>query len=72
MIETPCIWKSDDGLDWTYWYTTCGEAFSFEVGVPDENHYRYCPGCGRAILLAPHIEEVEVDDMPVLSAPEEA
>lgn len=60
---TPCIWTRNDDGDWTYWEAACDNAFSFEDGDPDENYYRYCPACGRPVLLVPTIQDVEVEDV---------
>ena len=44
-----CGWRQDEWHG--YWDTKCGEAFDFENGTPDANHFRFCPGCGRLIRL---------------------
>jgi hypothetical protein len=49
-----CTWTEDfDG----YWDTGCLEVFGFDVNGPVENHYRYCPGCGRPLEAVPYAED---------------
>jgi hypothetical protein len=44
-----CEWK-EDALSGE-WITQCGEKHEFIDDGPQENHYRFCPHCGKAILL---------------------
>jgi hypothetical protein len=46
-----CEWVLDD-IDGK-WDTGCGEAFFFEVDGPAENGMRYCPYCGKRLVVAP-------------------
>lgn len=49
-----CKWEEDiDGV----WWTECGDAFFLEVGYPKENHYNYCPSCGKLLIEEPYVEE---------------
>lgn len=54
-----CLWTLHaDG----YYATQCGQAFTaFDEGL-NENHYRYCPWCGRAIVEAHDAEEQSEDE----------
>lgn len=46
-VVSYCFWKYDE---WQCAYDTeCGECYCFENGTPRENHYRYCPGCGKRL-----------------------
>ena len=48
-LPDPCTWANDsDG----FFATTCGRAFDFCDGGPDENRFSYCPFCGRSIVVA--------------------
>ena len=48
-LPDPCNWTNDsDG----FFTTTCGRAFDFCDGGPDENRFSYCPFCGRSIVVA--------------------
>jgi hypothetical protein len=42
-----CIWKYDE-YDNTH-ETSCGEMYYFPDGDVKENHYKYCPFCGKKI-----------------------
>jgi DNA-directed RNA polymerase subunit RPC12/RpoP len=47
-IKEYCEWKYT-GDDDDYYETTCGKAYYLTVGTPKENHYNFCPHCGRRI-----------------------
>lgn len=54
-----CLWRLDDD---GYYATQCGQAYTaFDEGL-SENHYRYCPWCGRAIVEAHDAEEQSEDE----------
>lgn len=54
-----CLWRLDvDG----YYATQCGQAFTAFAEGLNENHYRYCPWCGRAIVEAHDDEEQSEDE----------
>lgn len=54
-----CLWTLHaDG----YYETQCGQAYTAFDGGLDENHYRYCPWCGRAIVEAHDAEEQSEDE----------
>lgn len=41
-----CTWTEDYEGNW---YAACGEVWTLTEGTPAENHYRFCPGCGKPI-----------------------
>ena len=41
-----CTWTEDDEGNW---HTKCGQAHQFINGTPKENHYGFCPYCGKEI-----------------------
>lgn len=44
--EHPCEWHLiNDDTD--AWKSSCGDAWIFEDGTPEDNHMNYCPFCGR-------------------------
>jgi len=46
LAPAECEWKSDDeGI----WWTTCDNAFVFEVDGPKENKMKFCCYCGRTL-----------------------
>ncbi len=42
-----CDWR-DDGEKWD---TGCGQAHQFFTDGPVENHYRFCPYCGKSLKV---------------------
>ena len=48
-----CEWAYDND---DFWQTSCGEAYTFIEGTPDENGVRFCHGCGKPV------KSNEVDD----------
>ena len=43
-----CRWKYEDVDD--YWKAACGDRyFSFNEGGLKENHFEFCPFCGKQI-----------------------
>ena len=44
-----CTWKLVDDDD-NVWATDCDNLHQFFDGGPKENHYRYCPYCGKEIV----------------------
>jgi hypothetical protein len=58
---------SDDWCGWYedsdhFWGTSCGSAFEFNEGGPDENGFTFCPYCGLAIQQ--FVREDEDDELP--------
>lgn len=48
LINPPaCTWTHDD--DEGSWDAECGERWSITEGTPEENNFRFCPGCGRKV-----------------------
>ena len=46
--EGQCEWHEDErGL----WHTQCGNVFEFYDGGPKENNFRFCPYCGRRLIV---------------------
>lgn len=46
-----CKWHKDayEWEDHDYWETSCDNLFQFNDGGPKENHFEYCPYCGKRI-----------------------
>ena len=42
-----CVWVYDENHD--NWNTTCGHAFCFIDGGPNENHMKFCPYRGKKL-----------------------
>jgi len=44
---TVCRWKKDkeDGV----YDTNCGNRFEFNADGPTENHFKFCPYCGKKL-----------------------
>ena len=56
MSDT-CTWALKEG-NWTDRYETeCGDALFFEDHGPTENNYRFCPFCGRSIVIKKEAKE---------------
>ena len=48
LINPPaCTWTHDD--DEGSWDAECGERWVITNGTPEENNFRFCPGCGRTV-----------------------
>ena len=47
--HTPCLWTEDEA---DIWHAACGTSHQFTNGGPAENHYEYCPYCGKIIKVA--------------------
>lgn len=45
----PCVWEQQGYYEPEYWETECGQAYVWFEGGLSENHYRFCPNCGRPI-----------------------
>lgn len=43
-----CRWKADEDGNW---WSSCGEGFVFNDGGPVENRMRYCPYCGKRLVV---------------------
>ena len=53
-----CRWQEDADGNWD---TACGETWTMIDGTPSENHYRFCPGCGKGLLELRYVEPEEKD-----------
>ena len=47
MSERLCTWWQD--TDEQTYATRCGHIFRLDDGTPDENQFRFCCFCGRAL-----------------------
>ncbi len=57
-----CQWQHNSSEYGDYYDTASGQAFAFEVEGPIENHYKFCPSCGKVLeILEPEVEEEEAD-----------
>jgi DNA-directed RNA polymerase subunit RPC12/RpoP len=49
--------KANEFCEWydylEYYDTKCGHSFTFNDGSVEENGYKYCPNCGKKIILNP-------------------
>jgi len=58
VSDAECVWEYD-GSQWM-WNSSCGEAWVFTEGGPEDNNYRYCHGCGKKVhAVRPEAGEVE-------------
>jgi len=50
MKSALCEWKemNEGGCDWE---AACGDAWSFEEGSPESNNVKFCPFCGRRVVM---------------------
>ncbi len=55
----PCVWEQQGYYEPEYWETECGQAYVWLEGGLSENHYHFCPNCGRPIQE--HVETWTVD-----------
>ncbi len=60
-----CVWTSDG--DDSPWDGTCGVAWMFIDGGPEENQMAYCPQCGGK-LTAQTYDEVASEDAAIDAA----
>jgi len=45
-----CKWQHDGlKVDHDYWETGCENLFQFLNGGPTQNHFEFCPFCGKPI-----------------------
>ena len=46
-----CHWSCPEPEDDAYWETDCGLVWEFQEGGPRENDVRFCPKCGRRLVV---------------------
>ena len=73
MTPATCTWTHDD--DEGSWDAECGERWSITEGTPEENNFRFCPGCGRQVKIEtalaqpkPHIAVRDSNGFPDFEA----
>jgi hypothetical protein len=60
ITRRTCLWIHDEDAD--KWDTECSEAHCFFEDGPRENHYRFCPYCGKPIELMENMVESETPE----------
>jgi hypothetical protein len=51
-----CLWvERDEG---SYWDTCCNQSFTFILGSPKSNFFKFCPYCGKRLEELPIESEV--------------
>ena len=48
MIDK-CEWTYNEDGHWEYWDTSCGKAFLFSEGTPEDSGFKFCPYCGKEL-----------------------
>ena len=49
MDDVMCVWIEQEDDGYGYWDTGCGESHLFFGGTSSNNHYKFCPYCGKPI-----------------------
>lgn len=57
-----CEWHLDDATDSCLWETSCGQAFQFTDGGPEDNKFKFCYYCGKLIQSVRVSKTVVVED----------
>jgi len=57
--EKECEWTED--IDYEYFATSCGEAYCLLGGTLEDNKHKYCPFCGRRIVLKEQDKSISID-----------
>jgi hypothetical protein len=57
QVELSCTWTFDNDFDHPFWGGECGAEWCFEDGGPAENEVKFCPFCGRRVVVAETPEE---------------
>lgn len=47
-----CTWTPDSDPDFSMWETACGNAWEFTTEGPKENGVKFCPYCGKPLVIA--------------------
>jgi len=56
---TVCAWQEDEvGQS----HTDCGHIFETVSGTPPENHFEFCPYCGKTLAWCSYQEPEDDDD----------
>lgn len=63
-----CVWSLDDVMDGDIWETQCDQAFQFNDGGPEDNHFKFCYCCGRPLEVLRRTESEGVDAAAALRA----
>lgn len=48
---TICKWLEGTGTEETVYFTSCGKAYQFEEGGPEENRAKFCQYCGGKLVV---------------------
>ena len=52
VVQPPCLWSCDDDENMPgTWDGACGAKWTFTDGGPIENDLRYCPQCGKPVIV---------------------
>lgn len=46
-MSESCVWTETD----EYWAANCGAAHVFIDGNPEQNDHKYCPYCGKPLMV---------------------
>lgn len=46
--KSSCKWEYDDD---DFWEASCGDAFMFADAGPFENNFKFCPYCGKPLVV---------------------
>lgn len=47
-----CVWtETDDANGDPVWDTGCGQSQIFSEGTPESNEYKFCPYCGKKLVV---------------------
>lgn len=60
LLEIGCNWNQDE---FNCYETSCGEAFELNHGNCEENKFRHCPFCGKAITEEKYMPEPEEESV---------
>jgi rRNA maturation endonuclease Nob1 len=61
MTKPECVWTYGGDWDDDYFETSCGEMFSLIDGTPEQNHYHFCPSCGKSLMAVQKERETDND-----------
>lgn len=49
QVKKACEWTTEQNTDW--WQSGCGQEWAIPEGDPVENGMRFCPMCGKKLIL---------------------